>query len=72
MMSLQEECDKIQQAVWNNDVSTIQQLLDNNIDVINADVFSDKWRVSDVLHNVCHKMILVDDIINVSLITERH
>ena len=52
MMSLWGECDKIEQAIEVNDVSTIQQLLDNDVDVINADIVRG---VSEVVHDVCHK-----------------
>ena len=63
MISLQEECDRIEQAIEDDDVTTIQQLLADNVDVINADIVS--WsEVSDVIYNVCHMMMdTVDDII---------
>ena len=48
------ECDRIKQAIKDDDVTTIQQLLDDNIDVINADIVL--FRVSDVILNVCHMM----------------
>ena len=52
MMSLQEECDKIRETIFNDDVTTIQELLADDVDVINADVV-DIWGVSGVEHNVC-------------------
>ena len=63
MISLQEECDRIEQAIEDDDVTTIQQLLADNVDVINADIV--RWSgVSDVIYNVCHMMMdTVDDII---------
>ena len=71
MMSLQEECDRIKQAIGNNDVPTIQQLLADNIDVINADI--DWLGVSDVIHNVCHMMMdTVDDIIIGASLSQPH
>ena len=53
----------IKQAICGDDISTIQQLIDDNIDVSNADIV-DILGVSDVIHNVYHKMMYtVDDII---------
>ena len=53
----------IKQAIGGDDISTIQQLIDDNVDVSNADI-DIGFGVSDVIHNVYHKMIYtVDDII---------
>ena len=51
MMSLQEECDGIKRAIECDDVSSIQQLLSENVDVIDAKI-SCLFGVSIVKHNV--------------------
>ena len=64
------ECDKIIQAIHYDDVSTIQQLLAEDVDVINADVLG----VSIVKHNVWHHKMMgtVSDIICIALMVEGH
>ena len=71
MMSLQEECDRIEQAIEDDDVTTVQQLLADNVDVINAEIVI--LGVSDVIHNVCHMMMdIVDDIIIRASLSQPH
>jgi len=48
VMLLQEECDEIEQAVDDNNVSVLWKLIVNGIDVNNAEVM-DGYGVSDVM-----------------------
>jgi len=47
-MSLQEECDEIQQAVTNNNMTVLWELIIKGVDINNAEVYSDVFEVSDV------------------------
>jgi len=38
-MSLQEECDEIQQAVTNNNVTVLWELIIKGVDINNAEVY---------------------------------
>ena len=47
-MSLQEECHKIQQAVKNNDITTLKEMITLRVDVNSANV-EDEYEVSDIV-----------------------
>ena len=47
-MSLQEECDEIQQAVTNNNMTVLWELIVKGVDINNAEVYNDEYWVSDV------------------------
>ena len=50
-MSLQEECDEIQQAVIDNDVTTLKEMITDGVNVNGADVY-DENEVSDIVYCV--------------------
>ena len=47
-MSLQEECYTIQQAVKNNDITMLKEMITHGVDVNSASV-KDKYGVSDIV-----------------------
>jgi len=47
VLSLQEECDQIQQAVTNNNITVLWELILKGVDVNNAEIW-DKDYVSNI------------------------